>query len=158
MNKQRLGLGTAMNAQQLAGDDDEQSSGYRCSGSPAGVRKCARVRVVEQRREVAGEQMRRRRWQLSRRGHACSAGGCVRTRACRCMRGYGRGERACASMWEQGRARVRVCTCSSKTCATKTSEIARALRARRRHGSGECYGVLHAMERKGAGDALPSSP
>ncbi|EMS58221.1 hypothetical protein TRIUR3_25193 [Triticum urartu] len=31
-----------MDAQQLAGDDDEQSSGYKCSGSPAGVQKCAR--------------------------------------------------------------------------------------------------------------------
>ena len=49
MNKQRLGLGTAMNAQQLAGDDDEQSSGYRCSGSSAGGRKCARVRACERR-------------------------------------------------------------------------------------------------------------
>ena len=38
-----------MNAQQLAGDDDEQSSGYRCSGSSAGVQKCARVRACERR-------------------------------------------------------------------------------------------------------------
>ena len=38
-----------MDAQQLAGDDDEQSSGYRCNGSPAGVRKCARVRACERR-------------------------------------------------------------------------------------------------------------
>ena len=38
-----------MNAQQLAGDEDEQSSGYRCSGSSAGVRKCARVRACERR-------------------------------------------------------------------------------------------------------------
>ena len=39
----------SMDAQQLADDDDEQSSGYRCSGSPAGVRKCARVRACERR-------------------------------------------------------------------------------------------------------------
>ncbi|XBI71844.1 hypothetical protein VPH35_065951 [Triticum aestivum] len=37
-----------MDAQQLASDDDEQSSGYRCSGSPAGVQKCARALVHEQ--------------------------------------------------------------------------------------------------------------
>uniref|UniRef100_A0A453BLV4 Uncharacterized protein n=1 Tax=Aegilops tauschii subsp. strangulata TaxID=200361 RepID=A0A453BLV4_AEGTS len=38
-----------MDAHQLVAANDEQSSGYRCSGSPAGVRKCARVHATERR-------------------------------------------------------------------------------------------------------------
>ena len=69
MKRARPGLGS-MDAQRLAGDDDEQSSGYKRSGSPAGVRKCARVREVEQRRKGAGVDAQGKA--EPRFGHGCS--------------------------------------------------------------------------------------
>lgn len=54
-------------------------------------------------------------------GERATREGRVRARG-RCMRGFGRGERACANMREQGRARLRMCMCSSATTLQRSPE------------------------------------
>ena len=67
---------------------------------------------------------------------ACCHGGCGMREWRACAVHACGAERACGNRGE------RVCTCSSKTCATKTTEIDRAPRARERLNRSSAYGDL----------------
>ena len=98
-----------------------------------GVRKqTLEHELVERKRRVYMDESGQRQYTSL----PCCHGGCGMREWRACAVHACGAERACRNRGE------RVCTCSSKTCATKTTEIDRAPRARERLNRSSAYGDL----------------
>ena len=125
--------------------DEREGDDLRCRAA-AGLREVqgsavvvARLQTLEQEqtssrsasRVCVDESRQRQNTNLP-----CCHGGCGMREWRACAVHACGAERACGNRGE------RVCTCSSKTCATKTTEIDRAPRARERLNRSSAYGDL----------------